>query len=137
MIVYDVQCANAHRFEGWFADAAAFDEQRGKRLIACPYCADTAVERALSVPRIGSRSSSEVAPADIARKLAAMQTEMLKGSQWVGDGFATRARAMAEGAEPQATIHGQTTLGEAKALHDDGIKVMPLPFPVIPPESRN
>ena len=136
MIVYDVACANAHRFEGWFADAAAFDDQRAKQQIACPYCADTNVERALSVPRIGS-SSAAVEPADVACKLAAMQTEMLKGSQWVGDGFATRARAMADGDEPHATIHGRTTLGEAKALHDDGIKVTPLPFPIVPPERQN
>lgn len=136
MIVYDVQCANSHRFEGWFADAAAFDDQRAKAMIACPYCADTAVERAVSVPRIGG-GTTRLAPTELAHKLAAMQSAMLKDSRWVGDSFATRARAMAEGTEPQATIHGQTTISEAKALHDDGIKVTALPFPVVPPESRN
>lgn len=134
MIVYDVACDCAHRFEGWFADAAAFDKQRDGGLIACPYCASTKVERALSVPRIGGARG--VGRVDV-EKLAELQTAMLKESTWVGDSFAKKARAMDAGTEPHATIHGQTTLGEAKALHDDGIKVLPLPFPVVPPERRN
>ena len=134
MIVFDVECDGSHRFEGWFADAAAFETQRVNGLIACPYCASTTVERALSVPRIGGARGS--VGVDVAR-LAQLQSAMLRQSTWVGDSFASRARAMADGTEPQATIHGQTTLSEAKALHDDGIKVLPLPFPVIPPESCN
>ena len=137
MIVYDVECTAGHRFEGWFADAAAFDDQRDRSLIACPYCADTAVKRALSVPRIGSGGGGDATAGQLVHKLAAMQASMLKESTWVGDGFAERARAMSDGDEPKATIHGRTTLAEAKALHDDGIKVTALPFPVVPPESRN
>ena len=136
MIIYDIRCANDHRFEGWFANADAFAEQRQSGQIACPYCGTKAVERALSVPRIagtGDRNDRQ----DIASKLADIQTAMLKDSTWVGNNFARRARAMADGIEPQTTIHGQATIQDAKDLHDDGIKVMPLPFPVIPPESRN
>ena len=136
MIVYDLRCEREHAFEGWFADAEAFAEQRDGGQIPCPYCGTTSVERALSVPRIGGTGDrSDVA--DIARRLAGLQSEMLKNSTWVGGDFAKRARAMAEGDEPQATIHGQSTLGEAKALHEDGIKVTPLPFPVVPPERQN
>lgn len=136
MIVFDLRCAKDHRFEGWFADAEAFATQRDDGQIPCPYCGDSKIERALSVPRIAGTRDKH-APAEIARKLAGLQAEMLKGSTWVGDKFAEQARAMADGEVPQATIHGQTTLGEAKDLHEDGIKVMPLPFPVVPPEQQN
>lgn len=136
MIVYDVRCDAGHGFEGWFADADAFATQRDGGLIPCPYCGSKTVERALSVPRIaGTGERPNIA--EVAQKLAQLQGEMLKGSQWVGDDFTRRARAMSDGVEPQATIHGQATLGDAKALHDDGIKVMPLPFPVVPPEQQN
>lgn len=134
MIVFDVACDQHHRFEGWFADAAAFESQRDSGLIACPYCESTTVERALSVPRIGGARGAAISDVE---KLAKLQATMLKDSTWVGTGFAAKARAMADGSEPQATIHGQTTLGEAKALHDDGIAVLPLPFPVVPPQTQN
>ena len=37
----------------------------------------------------------------------------------------------------QGLIHGQTTPEEAKSLIEDGIGVVPLPFPVVPPEKQN
>lgn len=137
MIVYDVRCEAGHGFEGWFADSDAFAEQRDAGLIPCPYCGSKSVERALSVPRIGGGRGSSAPQEDALRKLAELQGAMLKDSKWVGDDFARRARAMAEGIEPQVTIHGQTTVAEAKAMHDDGIKLLSLPFPVVPPEQQN
>ena len=71
------------------------------------------------------------------RVLAKMQARMLETSTWVGSSFAKRARAMADGDERTATIHGRATIAEARALHDDGVAVMPLPFAVVPPEERN
>lgn len=136
MIVFDLRCGSGHGFEGWFADGDAFVAQRDNGQIPCPYCGNAEIERVLSVPRIGS-SAAEAPSADTIKKLAALQTEILKSSTWVGGDFARQARAMADGIEPQAVIHGQATMAEAKDLRDDGVKVMPLPFPVIPPESRN
>lgn len=136
MIVFDLKCSGGHAFEGWFADSDAFAEQRDGAQIPCPYCGDAKVERALSVPRIGAKGNRSDT-AGIAEKLAGLQAEMLKGSKWVGSDFARQARAMADGDAPQATIHGQATLGEAKDMHEDGIKVLPLPFPVVPPEQQN
>ena len=71
------------------------------------------------------------------RELAAAQARALAQSQWVGTDFATRARAMHEGEEAHAPIHGQATRAEAKALVDDGVPVAPLPLPVVPPEAAN
>jgi hypothetical protein len=136
MIVFDLKCAAGHGFEGWFADSDAFAMQRDGGQIPCPYCGEAKVERALSVPRIQGKGNRPE-PAEIAQKLAGLQAEMLKGSKWVGNDFARQARAMADGDTPQATIHGQTTIGQAKELHDDGIKVLPLLFPVVPPEQQN
>lgn len=152
MIVYDLRCDAGHDFEGWFADRKAFDAQSRSDQLLCPYCGETRVERRVSKLRIGSSTESNATsmtpasrtspPSDERRtevlgKLAALQTEMLKTSQWVGNGFARRARAMADGDEPTATIHGQATVAEAKAMRDEGVAVMPLLFPVIPPEQKH
>jgi hypothetical protein len=136
MIVFDLKCGQGHGFEGWFADSEAFADQRDNGQIPCPYCGDTKIERALSVPRLRAKGNRRE-PAEIVQKLAGLQAQMLKESTWVGDDFARQARAMADGQAPQATIHGQATLGQAKELHEEGIKVMPLPFPVVPPEQQN
>ncbi len=136
MIVFDLRCAQGHGFEGWFADSDAFADQRDNGRIPCPFCGDAKVERALSVPWIGAKGNRS-APAEIVQKLVGLQAQLLKGSTWVGEDFARQARAMADGDAPQATIHGQATLGEAKELNDEGIRVMPLPFPIVPPEQQN
>lgn len=138
MIVFDLACAEGHRFEGWFADSGAFADQRERGLIECPVCSSASVDRSLSAPRIaGTRSNASPSPRDLLQQVVALQATMLPKSKWVGRAFATEARAMAEGETAPATIHGQATPEEAKSLHDEGIAVMPLLVPVVPPEERN
>jgi hypothetical protein len=70
-------------------------------------------------------------------KLAAIQSELLKNSRWVGDEFADTARAMHAGDIGREQVHGNATLDQAKSLVDDGIPVAPLPLPVTPPRQIN
>jgi hypothetical protein len=136
VIVFDLQCEHRHGFEVWFASSAAYESQRAGGLIVCPYCASTDVGKAVMAPRIAPKGET-ASMAEMLPKLAALQAEMLKGSTWVGDTFATKARAMADGEAEKATIHGTATRAETKALVDDGIGVMPLVAPVVPPEQVN
>jgi hypothetical protein len=69
--------------------------------------------------------------------MAKAQTKALEKSKWVGKDFDRQARAMDAGDAETSTIHGEVTKDEAISLIEDGIAVMPLPFPVIPPEKRN
>ncbi|MCU0729484.1 MAG: DUF1178 family protein [Sphingopyxis sp.] len=79
--------------------------------------------------------------------IARVQAETLAQSRWVGRDFAKEARAQAEAAQnaadngelpsPISPIHGQATAAEAEALIEDGIGVMPLLIPVIPPDERH
>lgn len=69
--------------------------------------------------------------------VAAHQAASLPQSTWVGDDFARRARAMHAEQEPAALIHGQVSRDEAEALADDGVAVMPLLVPFVPPDKRN
>jgi hypothetical protein len=85
-------------------------------------------------------------PAEIRAMLSVIakaQADALPRSTWVGDRFAAEARALHEAAGdtddgvPAPLIHGQATPDEAEALIDDGIMVMPLLVPVVPPEALN
>ena len=71
------------------------------------------------------------------KAVAAMQTEALKSSTWVGEKFADDARAMHYGEKDIAPIHGRATLQEAQELAEEGIPVAPVLIPVIPPEEAN
>lgn len=140
MIVFDLRCADAHVFEAWFASSTAYEDQRGRGLIACPVCGGTEVGKAVMAPNVSAKGNAAPAPAVIKAamaKLAAAQAKALEGSEWVGSRFPERARAMHAGETPDAPIHGQATLAEAKALADEGVPVAPLALPVVPPAARN
>lgn len=142
MIVFDLRCGANHVFEAWFGSSAAYDEQRAAGLIACPLCGDAAVSKAVMAPNVAAKGNqAEAPPAESVKAaiaaIAAEQAKALASSQWVGAAFAAKARAMHDGEEPQAPIHGQATREEAEALVDDGVPVMPLLVPVVPPAARN
>ena len=152
MIVFDLRCDGGHVFEAWFGSSAAYEDQVARRLVACPLCGDTQIAKAVMAPNVaakGNRARSATTPVKAEpppspaaikaamRALAAAQAKALDGSQWVGGAFAAKARAMHLGDEPTATIHGQATRAEARALVEDGVPIAPLPLPVIPPEASN
>lgn len=65
--VFDLACDAEHGFEGWFASAEAFDQQAGRRLIACPLCGSTQVRKLLSAPRLNLGASAPVGDPEHAR----------------------------------------------------------------------
>ncbi len=156
MIVFDLSCTGGHRFEGWFSSSEDYTAQHERGLLSCPHCGSAEIDKAPmapAVPRKGNQANSAAVKStqqqsmvggvpspevlEAMTKLAALQSEALKGSEWVGDRFAEESRAMHYGERDAAAIHGQTTLAEAKELHEEGIPVAPLPFPVSPPDDIN
>jgi hypothetical protein len=163
MIVFDLQCSIGHRFEGWFGSSPDYEDQRTRRLLACPQCGCDAVAKAPMAPAVPAKGNSSNAlttspaapapaaanaqnianvpmPPEMRRALAAIakvQAEALKTSTWVGDKFAEKSRAMHYGEETSAPIHGQASLAEVKALADEGVPVAPVLFPVTPPDEVN
>lgn len=90
-----------------------------------------------SAPTAAAIAAPPALPAELVEKLAAMQTDLLKSSDYVGDNFADKARAIHYGEAESRLIHGEATPDQAKELHDEGIAIMPLPFPVIAPNQKN
>ncbi len=52
MKVLDLQCAQLHSFEGWFASEDDFQSQLGRNLVQCPLCNDTEIVKMPSAPRL-------------------------------------------------------------------------------------
>lgn len=152
MIVFDLQCQTlGHRFEGWFASSEDFAAQQVRGLVSCPQCGSGDVIKAPmapAVPKKGNQRSVDASQpvaggklppeaAAMLRKLAEVQAEALKNSRWVGDRFADVSRAMHYGEQEPEVVHGQATAEQAKELLDEGVALVPLPFPVAPPDELN
>jgi hypothetical protein len=162
MIVFDLSCANGHRFEGWFGSSEEFSGQRESGMLCCPECGSPDVAKAPMAPAVGRKGSQRAArprapkasaaaapgkalsnapmPPEVAQalaKLAQAQEKALKHSKWVGRDFANQSRAMHYGERDHAAIHGEASAQEAKELLEEGVPVAPLPFPVAPPEKLN
>jgi hypothetical protein len=143
LIVFDLKCGGGHVFEAWFGSSGAYEEQRSTGHVRCPVCDDGTITKAVMAPAIPAKGNSKPAPPTpeavkaAMKMLATRQAKALESSEWVGTAFADRARAMHLGDEKQATIHGQASLAEAKALVDEGVPVAPLPMPIIPPGKAN
>lgn len=155
MIVFDLRCAQGHVFEAWFGSSTDYEAQKARSLVVCPICGDSGVEKAVMAPNVSAKGNSRAEAAlpmampsgdappspeqvkQVLGMLAKAQAKALEKSEWVGSGFADKARAMHLGEADHKPIHGQVSAGEAKALADEGVPVAPLPFPVVPPEAQN
>jgi hypothetical protein len=160
MIHYNLRCKKGHAFESWFQSSSAYEVQEKRRLVSCPVCGSTHVERAIMAPRIVSKKGREAAPADLLpspapateiaapspmpllmaqerelrAKLKELRDHIVKNADNVGERFPNEARKMHYGDVEHRPIYGEATPDEAKALIDEGVEVMPLPAL---PEDRN
>ncbi|SHK03929.1 hypothetical protein SAMN05444000_11791 [Shimia gijangensis] len=154
MIQYTLKCTQDHRFDSWFQSADAYDKLLTAGMIACSICGDTSVEKAMMAPRVrparnvahqpaespgpaceptpqnqATAPASLSAPANEAEQaIANMKKQVEENSDYVGVNFVKEARAMHDGDTPERSIYGEAKPEEAKALIEDGISVLPLPF---------
>lgn len=159
MIRFSLRCAEAHEFESWFKDSAAFDRMSAAGLVECPVCGDTHVTKALMAPAIRKapgvkgRAESPAAlpakpqstppaapagrvaagplPAQMLALLQRMRAEVEKNCDYVGPDFAEEARRIHQGEAEARGIYGEATDEETEALREEGIEVARLPW--VPP----
>jgi hypothetical protein len=141
VIVYNLLCENAHRFEGWFASPEAFSEQDRADQLMCPVCGSSRVTKQPSAPHVQTRvrqgSTDETVMADpgmleqIRRRVV---DYILRNTEDVGERFADEARAIFSNEAPERAIRGKTTPEEAEELREEGIEVFVLPVASVPPD---
>lgn len=131
MIILNLQCSEAHPFEGWFASVEDFDRQASSAMLACPLCGDAHVSRLPSAPRVKKTESAtvDVGPQLMARMMRSL-VEMAKQSEDVAERFPEEARRIHYGEAEPRNIRGQATLTETRELLDEGIAVVAVPVPL-------
>jgi hypothetical protein len=148
MIKYALACEQAHEFESWFPSSEAFEAQRKRGCVTCPFCNSANVEKQIMAPSVARTDKAPEAPAPEAKQVAvlsekereiraalrALREHVMKNSEDVGKGFVEEARKMHYGETEERSIHGEADLAEARALLEEGIDVLPLP---VVPDDRN
>jgi hypothetical protein len=136
VIVFELICADRHRFEGWFASAEDFEGQKARGLLSCPVCSDSNIEKLLTA-KIGRPESEapaesarqDSAPAARPRSLQEMIDYILLNTENVGKEFPAEARRIHRKEARERSIRGVATGEETRDLLEEGIVVMPLPIP--------
>lgn len=164
MIHYNLRCKQGHAFESWFQSSSAYESQEKRKLVSCPVCGSTEVERAIMAPQIVSSKSRNNAPSEpssaptpasaptsevaapaptsllmaqereLRAKLKELRDHIVKSADNVGERFPDEARKMHYGDIEHRPIYGEASPDEAKALIEEGVEVMPLPTL---PDDRN
>lgn len=149
MVVFDLICCNAHRFELWVPSAEALDRQIAAEWVNCPHCGTASVQRLPATPAIHTRTADYDAPAlpaapDTPKVQRNTRDTQALTAQWlsrlweklhqlkqtaedVGARFPDEARRIHHGDAPPRPIKGRATAEEAVSLLEEGIIVMPLP----------
>ncbi|HEY8031290.1 MAG TPA: DUF1178 family protein [Methylocella sp.] len=148
MIKFALICAHGHEFQSWFQSSEAFDVQVKDGLVLCPLCQATEVTKAIMAPAIASRSAAKRAkpPAqpqpqaqtkvalldqrdlETRAMINAFRKRLFEQAEDVGTSFAEEARKIHGGLVPERPIYGQASVGDARALLDEGVPVMPVPL---------
>ena len=144
MIAFDLQCANGHKFEGWFDDGQAFEDQKKAGLVTCPVCEDTHVTKAPTTFAISRSAGGGPPSATLERKKEELSKLKEKFSDFieenfenVGTDFTKEALKIHYGVSEPRNIRGVSTTEDEKVLKDEGVDFHKLPIPVTPKEGDN
>ncbi len=156
MIRYNLRCERGHGFESWFQSSSAYESQEKRKLVSCPACGSTKVERAIMAPQIVSKKKDRAEPApaaastevaapastplmmaherELRAKIKELRDHIVKNADNVGERFPNEARKMHYGDIEHRPIYGEASPEEARSLIDEGVEVSPLP---VLPNDRN
>ena len=140
MIKYTLKCDQDHSFDSWFQSADAFDKLVGGGHLSCALCGSSDVSKSLMTPKVrparnavqttdqGQSKALSVPQNEAETALSEMRKQVEANSDYVGTDFTKTARDMHLGDAPERSIYGTANAEQAKALIDDGVPVIPLPF---------
>lgn len=141
MIVFELECGQGHRFEGWFEGSEAFDRQTVEGMVACPYCESVDIRKVMS-PVALRRSTPEQPPGPAPvidyHKLAREMVHYMKENfEDVGGRFTSEALKMHYGVVEKKNIRGSATGEEEKTLRDEGVEFHKVMIPKIEEDKTN
>jgi hypothetical protein len=134
VINYALICNNEHKFEAWFKNAQAYEEQAARGVLICPVCDSHDVQKQMMAPSIARAGTEKVSLSighpehrQLRDALRALRRKVESEADYVGDKFAEEARKIHFKEVDPRGIYGEATREETAALLEDGVDFMPLP----------
>lgn len=137
MIVFNLACEQGHLFEAWFASSEAFTDQQQRGLLNCPICTSPRVQKMPAAPRLNLSAAPAATEQKEVQSVEKKLREVLAQSAYVGEQFTEQARKMHYHEIAVRSIYGTATVEQTSELLDEGIAVLPIPFPFVPPNEVN
>jgi hypothetical protein len=145
MVIYNLVCKKNHSFEGWFPSYEDFRKQAAKKLISCPTCGSTKVEKVPHACAVHVKKEQaavppakksppqapapQLSPAEFKEMLVRVHHYVQQNFEDVGPRFAEAAKQIHKGAAENRPIHGTATVKETKELAEEGVPFIALPKP--------
>ena len=126
MIIFDLQCAREHQFEGWFKSREEYDRENEAKRLVCPMCGDSHITL---LPTGGHVSVKERAVTYDKQKhfVRALTEYVEKNFDNVGPKFAQEALKMHFEEVDHRNIRGTMTDEEERELQEEGIQYLKVP----------
>ena len=143
MVVYNLVCQKKHSFEGWFPSFEDFQKQADRKLISCPTCGSTKIEKVPHACAVHVKKeqppppakkpepapAAPPSPAEFKEMLIRVHHYIRENFEDVGSRFAEEARQIHHGKAEERPIHGTATPQETKELAEEGVPFATLPKP--------
>jgi hypothetical protein len=130
MIVFDLKCLQGHKFEGWFDDGRAYEDQKDRGLISCPVCNDADISKmptAFSIKSSHPDKTISLQQKELARLENKIAAFIENNFDNVGHNFATEALKIHYGVTEPRNIRGTSTQEEEKTLKEEGVEFIKIP----------
>ena len=136
MIVFNLACSNDHRFEGWFASTADFEQQKRSELLNCPVCGAREINKALHVPHVSTSGKSQISGKNALQQCTNITSDfsqlldyIVANTEDVGNEFPEEARKIHYREVPERKIRGSASAEEVDELREEGVEIIVLPVP--------
>lgn len=136
MIRYNLTCKSClEDFDSWFSNSKEFDKIKKLKLLSCPKCQSSKVEKSLMAPNLSKTKKNLITPQDLKSKrlksvIKDYQRFISKNFDYVGENFTYEARSIHYNKKnkPKKGIYGRAKISDIKELHDEGISTEIIPW---------
>ena len=135
MIKYKLFCSSCVRgFDSWFGTSKEFEKLKNKKLLSCPNCNSTKIEKSLMSPSIINNKSKNndlnIKKYSAVKKKLKQYKKFIKNNfDYVGENFLYEARSFHYNDKKRNKgIYGKASINEIKELSEEGIETEIIPW---------
>ena len=136
MIKYKLFCKNCIKdFDSWFGNSKEFEKLKKNKLLSCPNCNSTKIEKSLMAPsvinnKVEKNKLNTKKHLEIKNKLKEYKKFIKNNFDYVGDNFAYEARSVHyNNKKRKKGIYGKASTDDIKELSEEGIETETIPWP--------